>query len=80
MTYGDLADRILAVRNKEAGKNPKTPYYFLNISHPALRGLYASWKHSISPPDDRDRMIWELKQLSAEALRGIVENLNNQEA
>lgn len=79
MTYGELADRILAEREKVVKHNPKTPYYFLNIAHPALRGIYAAWKPVTSPPSDKERLIWELKLLNAEALKAIAENFKNQE-
>ena len=73
MTYNELADRILAARQREVGHNPKVPYYFLNIAHPALRPLYAAWKPTTAPPSDRERLVWELKQLNADALKKIAE-------
>ena len=79
MTYGELADRILAEREKVVKHNPRTPYYFLNIAHPALRGIYAAWKPTTSPPSDKERLIRELKLLNAETLKEIAENFKNQE-
>ena len=79
MTYGELADRILAEREKMVKYNSKIPYYFLNIAHPALRELYEGWKPTNSPPSDKERLIWELKLLNAEALKAIAEKFKNQE-
>jgi hypothetical protein len=73
MTYNELAERIIAERNKVAEHNSKTPYYFLNVGHPALMGLYAEWKPNTTPPSDKERLVWELKQLNADALKKIAE-------
>lgn len=70
-----LAALVLEDRRREAERDPKkTPYYFINISHPVIRVFYLQWlaKHNeAAPPGDLSRTRFELSMLHPTALRDL---------
>lgn len=64
-----LAPLVLEDRSRAAAekRSTDTPWYFININHPAMRPFYNSWLQSrgrLFLPGDIDRAEFELSLLS----------------
>lgn len=86
----ELARRVWAERQIEAARAKRlgikgTPYYMMNLGHPAVRTLYDEWKAAKGlrredAPGDIERTCFELELLGPEARRAIREHLERVDA
>lgn len=76
MTDQELTLCILAERRRMAKKRPGTPWYMLNLEHPAVAVMYAKWRAGQGPhgcpPSDEARTRFELAMISPEG-RALLE-------
>lgn len=84
MTLDDLARAIVSERTQAARKRRKTPYYIINLTHPALKELYEKYKAARGiphqfPPGDIERTRFELSLLSDETIAAIRAHCEPQE-
>lgn len=68
MTDQELTLCILTERRRMAKKRPGTPWYMLNLEHPAVAVMYAKWRAGQGPhgcpPSDEARTRFELAMIS----------------
>ena len=66
-----LARRVLADRERQARRDRHTPWYMVNVNHPAISALYEEWRREEGEvrgaPGDEARVIFELSILTPRA-------------
>ena len=67
----ELARRVLADRERQARRDRYTPWYMVNVNHPAISALYEEWRRDNGEqrgaPGDEARVIFELSILTPRA-------------